>query len=77
MVDYQKTIGGDKPRSGKEFRSNIDRYFHVMGQGWYALTREGINGPYLAKDLAQEFVNDLICSTVSDEKKESWRYNPI
>jgi len=74
MVDYRKTIGGDKPRAGKEFRSNADRYFNVMGQGWYVLAREGINGPYLTKELAQEFVHDLIRSMVSDVKKESWRF---
>jgi len=77
MVDYKKTIGGDKPRAGKEHRSNSDRYFHVMGQGWYVLTREGINGPYLTKEVAEEFVKDLINSMVSDKTKESWRYNPI
>ena len=77
MVDFRKTIGDDKPRAGKEFRSNTDRYFHVMGQGWYALTREGINGPYLTKELATEFVTDLINNLVTDEKKESWRYNPL
>jgi len=77
MVDYQNTVGGDKPRSGKEHRLNTDRFFHVMGQGWYALSREGINGPYLSKELAQEFIHDLIRSMVADEKKESWRYNPI
>lgn len=77
MVDFRQTKGDDKPRAGKEFRSNADRYFHVMGQGWYVLSREGITGPYLTKELAQEFVNDLIRSMVPDEKKESWRYNPI
>lgn len=76
MVDYQKAFGANKPRAGKEFRSNTDRYFHVMGQGWYVLTREGINGPYLTKELAREFVQDLIDSMVADEKKESWRYKP-
>lgn len=76
MVDYQNIMGGDKSRAGEEFRSNTDRYFHVMGQGWYALTREGTNGPYLTKNLAQELVNDLLRSMVFDEKKEPWRYNP-
>lgn len=77
MVDHQKTFGSDKPRAGEEFRSNTDRYFHVMGQGWYVLTREGVNGPYLTKELAREFVQDLVNNMVADEKKESWRYKPI
>ncbi len=74
MVYDQTTFGGDEPRAGKEFRSNTDRYFHVMGQGWYVLTREGNNGPYLTKELAQEFISDFIFSLVPDERKESWRY---
>ncbi len=77
MVNYQKVMGGNRPRAGEEYRSNTDRYFHVMGQGWYALTREGINGPYLTKEFAREFVGVFILSMVSDERKESWRYNPI
>lgn len=77
MVDFQKTIGGNKPRLGKEHRINTDRYFHVMGQGWYVLTREGVNGPYLTKELAKEFVDDLVCSTIPDAKRESWRYKPV
>ena len=77
MVDNQKTFGGGKPRAGKEHRTNTDRYFHVMGQGWYVLTRDGISGPYLTKDLASEFVQDLIKSMQPEAKKESWRYNPI
>lgn len=77
MGDDKKTIGGDKPRMGKEFRSNSDRYFHVMGQGWYILTREGVNGPYITKELAQEFIQDLVRSMVPEANKESWRYNPI
>lgn len=77
MVDYQQTLGGGKPRAGSEHRSNTDRYFHVMGQGWYALTREGISGPYLTKEVALEFVQDLINSMQSSDKKESWRYNPV
>jgi len=76
MVDYQKTIGGNKPRAGKEHRSNTDRYFHVMGQGWYVLSREGLSGPYLTKELASEFVEDLIGSMIPEEKRELWRYNP-
>ncbi len=77
MVDYQQTVGVGKPRAGEEYRLNTDRYFHVMGQGWYVITREGINGPYLTKELAREFLKELIDSMVSDKSKESWRYNPI
>lgn len=74
MVDFQMKSGKDKPRAGKEHRSNSDRYFHVMGQGWYVLTRERVQGPYLSKELAREFVEDLIRSMVPEAKREAWRY---
>lgn len=47
-------------RAGKEHRVNTERYFHVMGQGWFVLTREGIRGPYVERDEAQLFVKTLV-----------------
>ncbi len=44
------------PRAGKDHRVNQDRYFHVMGQGWYVLTREGVDGPYVDKNQVNEFI---------------------
>ena len=44
------------PRAGKDNRVNQDRYFHVMGQGWYVLTREGIDGPYIDKKQVNDFI---------------------
>ena len=44
------------PRAGKDHRVNQDRYFHVMGQGWYVLTREGTNGPYIDKKQVNDFI---------------------
>lgn len=76
MVDFQG-MEPLKQRAGKEFRTNTDRFFHVMGQGWYVLTREGTNGPYLTRELANEFVQDLVRSTIPDEQKESWRFKPL
>ena len=31
-----------------------DRFFHVMGDGWYAYTKEAIIGPYTEWDIAQD-----------------------
>lgn len=76
MVDYHN-IDPPTPRAGEEFRTNTDRFFHVMGQGWFVLTREGTSGPYLTRELANEFVQDLVKSTIPDEDKESWRYKPL
>ena len=39
-------------RAGKEHRVNTERYFHVMGQGWYVFTREGVGGPYIERNQA-------------------------
>ena len=44
------------PRAGKDHRVNQDRYFHVMGQGWYILTREGVDGPYVDKKQVSDFI---------------------
>lgn len=76
MMDYRNPSAREKSRAGEEFRTNTDRYFHVMGQGWYVLTREGTSGPYLTKELAVDFVQNLINSTIPDSSKEAWRYKP-
>ncbi len=47
-------------RAGKEHRVNTDRYFHVMGQGWYVLTREGVDGPHIDRNRAKLVVSQLI-----------------
>lgn len=77
-MDFQETMGTGAMRSGKQNRANPDRYFHVMGQGWYVFAREGIIGPYITRERATELLDELINSTVPVEKeKESWRYNPV
>jgi len=59
------------PRAGKDHRVNQDRYFHVMGQGWYVLTREGVDGPYVDKKQVNEFIRKFTTkeqvATPSDE----------
>ncbi len=47
-------------RSGKEHRVNTERYFHVMGQGWFVLTREGVNGPHVDRNKAKLVVKKLV-----------------
>ncbi len=42
------------PRAGKDHRINQDRFFHVMGQGWYVLTREGVDGPFMDKNQVND-----------------------
>lgn len=44
------------PRAGKDQRINQDRYFHVMGQGWFVLTREGVDGPYMDKNQVTDCI---------------------
>ncbi|MDY6979455.1 MAG: hypothetical protein SV201_06205 [Pseudomonadota bacterium] len=56
-MGFVRTMGGGTPRSGRHDRVNNDRYFHVMGQGWYALAREGLGGPFIDKQEAVAFVN--------------------
>jgi hypothetical protein len=59
-------------RAGEQNRINIDRYFHVMSQGWYVHTREGIRGPFFDKHRADIFIKD-IAKRQSDDPSSSWR----
>ena len=69
---------GSGNRSGKEHRSNPERYFHVMGQGWFILTREGVNGPYNNRRDAELVVRALCGSSrTSAVAESSWRYKPV
>ena len=47
-------------RAGKEHRVNKERYFHVMGQGWYVLTREGVGGPYTERSEVKSVISQLV-----------------
>ena len=58
-------------RAGKEHRVNTERYFHVMGQGWYVWTREGVDGPHVERHKATIVVKQLVNpDSVSVEKSE-------
>ncbi|MDH5407021.1 MAG: hypothetical protein OEZ33_11380 [Gammaproteobacteria bacterium] len=76
-MDFQETSGANRNRTSAEDRSNQDRYFHVMGQGWYVLTREGIRGPNLTREQANQQLNELVQGKQTVRQKESWRYRPI
>lgn len=53
-------------RSGsKRARISDNRYFYVLGEGWYILTREGESGPYMEKEKAEEFVNEVLTGNQS------------
>lgn len=49
----------------KEARISDSRYFYVMGEGWYVLTREGESGPYLKKSDAIDFVEAVMTGSKS------------
>ena len=61
----------NSPRAGKDNRINQTRSFHVMGQGWYVLTREGVDGPYMDKnqmdDRIRKFTDTQEHETPPDE----------
>lgn len=71
-MDHQETIGSLTPRRGKEERSNYQRFFHVMNQGWYIYTREGICGPFLQQQDMHTFLEEHIARH-QPEPSESWR----
>lgn len=76
-MDYQETSGVNRARTTANDRSNQDRYFHVMGQGWYVLTREGIRGPNITREQAGQQLKELVHGKQTTRQKESWRYRPI
>lgn len=61
-------------RTGEEYRSNPDRFFHVMTEGWYVFTREGIRGPFVDRGRATNYLRTHI-SDITNEKdpSASWR----
>ena len=47
-------------RGSIEARVSDNRYFYIMGEGWYVLAREGVNGPYPDKQQAIDFVQTIL-----------------
>ena len=54
-------------RGNKAARISENRYFYVMGEGWYVLTREGVSGPYTEKNKAIDFVQTVLTGSKSFE----------
>ena len=46
-------------RGGTAFRSGASRHFHVMGEGWFLCTREGVQGPFLDRQRANHYLLQL------------------
>lgn len=44
----------------RTLRFNTDRFFHVMGEGWFFEAREGINGPFGDKESALATLTAMI-----------------
>ena len=62
------------PRAGEGHRLNQQRYFHVMNQGWYIHTREGVQGPYLRKEDASDQLETHLLQFTPDPSN-AWRMN--
>jgi len=61
-------------RKVRLLRNNPDRYFHIMTEGWYIYTREGVCGPFVDKPLANTYLQRLISDTDNvDDPSSSWR----
>ncbi|MFV1982680.1 MAG: hypothetical protein ACC657_04000 [Thiohalomonadales bacterium] len=66
----------DNQRTGSSDRINPDRYFHVMNQGWYIYTREGVRGPYDKRNDAEDLISTVIGGTddpSENDINDSWR----
>jgi hypothetical protein len=61
-------------RAGRQYRSNPDRYFHVMTEGWYIFTREGVRGPFYDKSRAAFYLQQHIQSSHDQpDPSSTWR----
>jgi len=71
MTNQQDNL---ESRAGERNRSNPERYFHVMTQGWFVFTREGIRGPFIdmpkAKSYLELHLKDL---QAEHDPSEVWR----
>jgi len=66
--------GSPSERSVRLMRANPDRFFHIMAEGWYIYTREGVRGPFIDKPLATNYLQRLIDGIDDKEDPSSaWR----
>lgn len=65
-------------RRGSQHRANPDRYFHVMGQGWFVHLREGVGGPFVDQSEAKSYLTGIVSNAGNDEEagdpSEKWRF---
>lgn len=47
-----------------------DRFYRVLGEGWYVRTREGLVGPYPYRGLAERHL-DLVKQVFKDKRQAS------
>ena len=63
-----------KDRAGKQYRSNPERYFHIMAEGWYIFTREGVKGPFYDKSRAAFYlIQHIQTSAEQQDPSSAWR----
>jgi len=63
----------EEARLRRTFRS--DRFFNVVGEGWYVETRIGIKGPFLTKHLAERFL-ELLKQRTKWRREQVWPDSP-
>jgi len=61
-------------RAGEKFRSNPERFFHIMTEGWFMFTREGIRGPFIDMPRAKDYLTTYLGDIQSNkDPSASWR----
>lgn len=86
-MTFLKDIAPLKYRAGPEYRVNSERFFHIMGQGWFLYTRRGseqpadeqsqerIVGPFTTKEETETYLINYLANMERYADSESWRYD--
>jgi hypothetical protein len=65
-------IGGAAMRDAcTAVRFRKDRFFHIMGQGWYVETREGTKGSFSSRQIAERYL-DILKGTLPEKRVVIW-----
>ena len=48
-----------RPLQTKEQRFTLNRFFYMMGKGWFVEAREGLQGPFFKREDAESHLEEV------------------